>query len=242
MERPEPFSTFRAPAKPTPYEILAQLREGNERFARGECTHPHGGLERIGLAATESQNDHAIATILTCSDSRVPPEFLFDTGIMDLFVVRVAGNVCNTDEAGSIEYGLAHVKTPVLVVLGHTQCGAVTAVAQACLGNAPPLERNIPPLVETVGTAVQRAAARYPDLEAEALIPHAVEENIWHAFENLFLASPATRALIRKGAVKALGAIYVLETGKVDWLPEAPVARLLAEADCSPARAVEPMA
>ena len=87
-------------------------------------------VERLIQAGKESQGDHAYATVITCSDSRVPVERVFDAGVMDIFVIRVAGNVCDVDEVGSIEYGLAHVHTPVLVVLGHTQCGAVTAVTK----------------------------------------------------------------------------------------------------------------
>lgn len=95
--------------------------------------------------------------MITCSDSRVPVELVFDAGVMDIFVVRVAGNVCDTDEVGSIEYGLAHVNTPVLVVLGHTQCGAVTAVTHAVQGKGHALELNIPPLVDNIEPAVKRA-------------------------------------------------------------------------------------
>ncbi|MBE0665669.1 MAG: carbonic anhydrase, partial [Candidatus Aminicenantes bacterium] len=116
--------------KTTPDKAIAILKEGNVRFVSGKATHPHTGAERLAQAGKESQADHAYATVISCSDSRVPVELLFDAGIMDIFVVRVAGNVMDVDEAGSIEYGLVHVNTPVLVVLGHTQCGAVTAVTQ----------------------------------------------------------------------------------------------------------------
>jgi carbonic anhydrase len=123
----------------TPEAALKALRQGNERFAAGEAVHPRTDAARLAQAGTESQGDHAYATVLACSDSRVPVERLFDAGVMDIFVVRVAGNVVQGDEAGSIEYGLAHVKTPVLVVLGHTQCGAVTAGrTRSCAGTQYP--------------------------------------------------------------------------------------------------------
>ena len=109
--------------KPTPEQALQKLKDGNRRFVAGKAQNPHADAARLKLAASQNQGDHALATVITCSDSRVPPEILFDAGVMDLFVIRVAGNVVQTDEAGSIEYGLAHVYTPVLVVLGHTQCG-----------------------------------------------------------------------------------------------------------------------
>ena len=114
--------------KPSPNEILQMLKKGNERFYTGKATYPNTNAARLAQAGTENQGDHAYATVITCSDSRVPVELIFDAGVMDIFVIRVAGNVCDTDEVGSIEYGLAHVHTPILVVLGHTQCGAVTAV------------------------------------------------------------------------------------------------------------------
>ena len=116
-------------AKATPDEILQVLKDGNERFSAGKSAYLHCDPTRIGLAGISDQGNYAYATVLSCSDSRVPVELVFDAGVMDLFVVRVAGNVCDTDEIGSIEYGLAHVHTPVFVMLGHTQCGAVTAVA-----------------------------------------------------------------------------------------------------------------
>lgn len=139
-----------AAAKPSPDVALQMLQEGNQRFISGQSNHPHTDISRLMQAGTENQGDHAYATVITCSDSRVPVERIFDAGIMDIFVIRVAGNVCDVDEAGSIEYGIAHVNTPVFVVLGHTQCGAVTAVTHAVHGTGHALERNIPPLVDNI--------------------------------------------------------------------------------------------
>lgn len=229
-------------AKPSPDEVLALLKVGNERFVAGKAANPHTDSARLIQAGKESQANYAFATVLSCSDSRVPVERIFDAGVMDIFVVRVAGNVVDTDEAGSIEYGLAHVNTPVLVVLGHTQCGAVTAVTQAVLGHGHALERNIPPLVENIQPAVKRAMAANPKLEGEAVVPAAIEENVWQGIEDLFLTSAAARELAKAGKVKVVGAVYDVGTGKVAWLPEAKVAELLAKAEASPARAREAMA
>lgn len=93
-------------AKPSPDKAIEMLKEGNNRFVNGTLKHPHSDFKRLMQAGTESQNDHAYATVITCSDSRVPVELIFDAGIMNIFVIRVAGNVCDTDEIGSIEYGL----------------------------------------------------------------------------------------------------------------------------------------
>jgi carbonic anhydrase len=161
---------------------------------------------------------------------------------MDLFVVRVAGNVADTDEIGSIEYGLAHVKTPVLVVLGHTRCGAVTAVSQAMAGHGHQLERNIPPLVDNIVPAVKRAMEQNQEVHGDAIIPFAIEENVWQAIEDLFMRSPAVRDLAKSGTVLVTGAIYDLASGRVNWLPQAKVGDILKRVEASPDRETEAFA
>ena len=204
----------------------------------GKLTHPHLDAARLKQAGSENQGDHAYATVITCSDSRVPVEAIFDAGIMDIFVIRVAGNVCDVDERGSIEYGLAHVNTPVLVVLGHTQCGAVTAVTHAILGTGHPLERNIPPLVDNIEPAVRKAMADNPGIKGTAIIPKAIEENIWHGIEELFMESPSTRAFVSKGYAKVLGAIYDVGTGEISWLPETKTLDILKRVEADSSKAV----
>ncbi|MGV1100833.1 carbonic anhydrase [Thiovibrio sp. JS02] len=229
-------------AKPSPDAAITMLKEGNARFVAGKSAHPHSDSARLIQAGKENQGDHAYATVITCSDSRVPVERVFDAGVMDLFVVRVAGNVVDVDEAGSIEYGLAHVNTPVLVVLGHTQCGAVTAVTDALQGHGHALERNIPPLVDNIAPAVQRAIAQHPEAHGKEVIPYGIEENVWQGIEDLFLNSPATRALVKSGKAKVVGAIYDVATGKINWLAEARTAEILKKAEADPKRATEAMA
>lgn len=162
-------------------------------------------------------------------------------GVMDTFVIRVAGNVCDTDEVGSIEYGLAHVNTPVLVVLGHTQCGAVTAVTHAVQGRGHALERNIPPLVDNIQPAVERTMRAHPNLHGDAVIPPAIEENVWQGIDDLFMSSPSTRNLVKSGEVKVVGAIYDVGTGRVKWLPESKTGRILAQVESRPNRAMNAM-
>jgi carbonic anhydrase len=229
-------------AKATPDAILQMLQDGNERFSTGKSAYLHCDPTRIGLAGISDQGNYAFATVLSCSDSRVPVELIFDAGIMDLFVVRVAGNVCDTDEIGSIEYGLAHVKTPLLVILGHTRCGAVTAVSQAVAGHGHKLERNIPPLVDNIIPAVRRAMDRHADVHGEAIVPFAIEENVWQGVEDLFMKSPAVRNLVKAGTVKVVGAIYDLGTGKVEWLPQAKIGETLQRVEASPDKETEPFA
>jgi carbonic anhydrase len=231
-----------AKPKPTPDAALALLKEGNARFVAGKSAHPHSDPARLAQAGKENQGDHAYATVLGCSDSRVPPERLFDAGVMDLFVVRVAGNVANTDEIGSMEYGMIHVRTPVLVILGHTQCGAVTAVTQAVSGHGHPLERNIPPLVAPIIPAVKKTMEANPGLSEDKLIPKAIEQNVWQGVENVFLRSPALRALAKEGRIKVVGAVYDVGAGRVDWLADQQVGEILAKAEADPKRETKAMA
>lgn len=228
--------------KPSPEIVLEMLKEGNKRFVEGKALHTHTDAARLAQAGRENQGDHAYATVITCSDSRVPVEIIFDAGVMDIFVIRVAGNVCDVDEAGSIEYGLAHVNTPVLVVLGHTQCGAVTAVTANVQGRGHPLERNIPPLIENIEPAVKRAMAKNPEVKGDAIIPYAIEENVWQSIEELFMKSPVTRELVKSGTVKVAGAIYDVSTGIITWLHSEEVDRILKTVEASPKKAEKPQA
>ncbi len=228
--------------KPSPDATIKMLQEGNARFVANKAIHPHTDTARLIQAGKENQGDYAYATVITCSDSRVPVEYIFDAGVMDIFVVRVAGNVVDVDEAGSIEYGLAHVNTPVLVVLGHTQCGAVTAVTAEVQGHGHPLERNIPPLVDNIIPAVKKAIADNPDKQGKDVIPYAIEDNVWQGIEELFMRSPASREIVKSGKAKVVGAIYDVGTGKVAWLPEAKVTEILAKVEQNPERAMNAMA
>lgn len=229
-------------AKPSPDKALQLLQEGNSRFVSGKSIHPHTNRARLTQAGRENQGDHAYATIITCSDSRVPVERVFDAGVMDLFIIRVAGNVCATDEIGSIEYGIAHVNTPVLVILGHTQCGAVTAVTHAVHGTGHQLERNIPPLVAPIRPAVEIAMHNHPELHGDAIIPAAIEQNVWKGIEDLFMESPAARRLVSERKVTVIGAIYDVGSGKVKWLPESRTGAILATVNSNPKRAMNEFA
>ena len=195
----------------TPEQAMERLQEGNARFSSAKSIHPHIDPSRIRKTAEEGQ--HPFATILTCSDSRVPVELVFDHGIGDIFVVRVAGNVCGQDEAGTIEYGVDHLNTPLLVVLGHSRCGAVTAVATGAK-----LHGNVPALVRGIQPAVEKAKKSYPDQHGKELVPAATRCNVWQAIDDLFMQSPVTRELVSAGKLKVVGAIYQVDTGKIDWL------------------------
>ena len=131
--------------------------------------------ERRSVKETAS-GQHPIAVVIGCSDSRVPPEIVFDQGIGDVFVVRVAGNVCDAHEIGSAEYALEHLGVPLLVVLGHTSCGAVTA---AVVGGEVP--GNVRSLLESIQPAVVKAQHEHPDLRGKDLVAAAIEANVWNS-------------------------------------------------------------
>jgi carbonic anhydrase len=191
-------------------DVLALLKQGNERFATGKPTYPHESLmHRAQVAAGQ----HPQATVISCSDSRVPPELLFDEGIGDLFIVRVIGNIGGADETGSAEYGVAHLGTPLLVVLGHTRCGAVTAAVTHM-----EVKGNIPPLLAHIQPAVRTAQKAHHELHGEELIPAAIEANVWHSMEELFKRSSIIRTRVNTGKLKVVGALYDLSSGRVNWL------------------------
>ncbi len=208
-------------ARPDTGTIVARLQGGNQRFAAGGVRHTHCDPNRLGLASREDQSEHALATVLACSDSRVPVECVFDAGVMDLFVVRVAGNVCGPDQAASVEYGLCHVRTPVLLVLGHARCGAVSAAVDRARGKDGPEPDNVARLLDRIAPAVARARAAAPGASRDELVARAVEENVWQCLGDLFRLSPPVRERVASGAVRALGAVYDLATGVVCWLGDA---------------------
>jgi methyl-accepting chemotaxis protein/carbonic anhydrase len=219
--------------KPNPDKVVSILKAGNKRFYSGQSAHAHTDKKRLMLAGTENQGNHALATVIACSDSRVPVERLFDAGVMDIFTIRVAGNVLDVDEIGSVEYGISHVNTPVFVVLGHTQCGAVTAVSSALAGKGHALERNIPPLVDNIIPAVENVMSSNRGADLSTIIPLGIEQNVWQGVEDLFMESPAARRLVNEGKVKVVGAIYDVATGKINWLPEGNVPKILSRVERS---------
>ena len=229
-------------SKPTPDQVLEILKNGNERFYTGNSVYPNTDAARLTLANNENQKDHTYATIVSCSDSRVPVELILDAGTMDVFVIRIAGNVCHNNEIGTIEYGLTYVHTSLLVILGHTQCGAITAVTHALQGKEQKLARNIPHLVENIIPPVKKTFERHPNLCGDDIIPYAIKENIWHVIETIFMRSPVVRHLVEDGKVKVVGAMYDLATGKIEWFPFEKSDEILAKVEASHDKEIEPFA
>jgi carbonic anhydrase len=192
-------------------EALRLLKEGNSRYVDGKLQHPRQDRDRRAL--TTAQGQHPLAAILTCSDSRVPVEIIFDQGIGDIFAVRVAGNVAAADEVGSLEYAVDKRATPLVVVLGHTHCGAISAVMDDA--KLPP---NIANLLEPIKPAVDKAREANPEADKDVLLKAAITANIWQAVEDMLRLSPIIREKVREGQAQVIGALYDLDSGQVQWL------------------------
>jgi carbonic anhydrase len=192
---------------PSPDVVLKDLQTGNADHAGKHYRHPHQTSERQHeLAAGQSPE----AVILSCSDSRVPPELVFDQGLGDLFVIRVAGNVPGNDEIASIEYAADHLHTPVVVVLGHQKCGAVEAAVQGGAAHG-----HLGPLLAMIQPAVARAKKEEGDV-----MDNAVLHNVENVVQQLRHSKPVLEPMVDRGTLKILGGVYSLDTGLVRWLPE----------------------
>ena len=186
--------------------VLAELTAGNAHHIAHRYQHPHETIERQRELAS-GQSPHA--EILSCADSRVPPELIFDQGLGDLFIIRVAGNVVSDTELGSLEYGAEHLHVPLLVVLGHQHCGAVTAAVEG--GEA---EGHIAALVNLLRPAVEKTRGMPGDH-----VENAVKANVEMVVKQLRASTPILAKLVSEGKLKVVGAVYSLDTGKVTWLP-----------------------
>jgi len=200
------------PPKPqnvlTADQALARLIAGNERYIDGMTKRVDFASEREAL----SHGQNPYAGILSCADSRIGPEFAFDSGRGDLFVVRIAGNFLETDGLASLEYATAVLGTPLLVVLGHDKCGAVDAAIKV-VNEGAKLPGHLPELVSHIKPAVKIANTQTGDL-----LENAIRENVILTVEKLKHASPVISKVVAEGKVRVVGGIYRLATGKVDFL------------------------
>jgi len=198
------------PDQPTvaPAEAISRLKEGNGRYTSGNLQHPSQTAERRTELA---KSQHPFAIILSCSDSRVPPEIVFDEGLGDLFIVRVAGNVLNDEGLGSIEYAVDILGARLIVVLGHQSCGAVDAAMKtvAAKGKAP---GHIQSLVTAIKPVVEATAK--DDLDTT------VKANVKHVVQALRSSTPILKAKVDSGEVQVIGGYYSLDTGAVSLLDE----------------------
>lgn len=214
----------------SPTDAIARLKEGNGRYTSGNLQHPrqsseertqvaNNSYENLGMTPAEAakrraelaHSQHPFAIIVGCADSRVPPEIVFDQGLGDLFVLRVAGNVIDDHSLGSIEYAVDHLAVRLIVVLGHQRCGAVQAAKEtiAAKGKAP---GHIQSLVAAIEPAV--AATVNGDLETT------VKANVEHVVQALRASTPVLKTKVESGDVSVIGGYYELDSGGVTFLGE----------------------
>ena len=200
---------------PSAREALDRLREGNARFASrvGSGETLASGARQGGLPRDQSP----FAIILGCSDSRVPAEIVFDQGLGDLFVIRVAGNIVAPSQVGSVEFAAARFGTPLVVVLGHSQCGAILATLEELRRPAENQSRNLRSIVDRVRPSVEALLATDLRRDESALVRRAVRANIEVSVDHLRHGSEVLEQLIRKGGLEVVGAEYSLETGAVEF-------------------------
>jgi carbonic anhydrase len=189
-------------------EALARLMEGNARYVSGIARRHDFVAEREALVG--GQNPYA--GILSCADSRIAPEYAFDTGRGDLFVCRVAGNFVTPDILASFEFAVDFLKTPLLMVLGHESCGAVKAAISAVVDKIE-LPGHLPALVAGIGPAVEAVVSRPGDPLANA-----TRENVRRNVEILRSATPIMSAAVAEGRIRVVGGIYRLQTGQVELI------------------------
>jgi carbonic anhydrase len=191
---------------PEPDKTLEALLAGNQRFIAANCARPNQTTARR-LEVAQAQ--HPVAAVLACSDSRVPPELLFDQGLGDLFVIRLAGNIPDDAAMGSLEYAAEHLGVRLAVVLGHKRCGAVDAAVKS--GHAP---GHIQALVDAILPAVAASKGMPGDA-----VDNAVKMNVSQVSAKLRAAAPILSEMVQEHRLKIVGAYYDLDNGKVTVLP-----------------------
>ena len=195
-------------------EALQRLREGNRRFVSG--TPSRNTIPDHSRRAEMVKNQHPFAIILGCSDSRVPAEIVFDQGFGDLFVVRVAGNIAEPTQIGSIEFAALQFHTRLVVVLGHSQCGAVLATLEQLKRSTESPTRNLGSIVESIRPSVAALLKTEVGHDEEALVRRAVRANLAASMKRL-QRSEALARLIEEDGLEVVGAEYSLETGSVEF-------------------------
>lgn len=197
-------------------QALQRLRDGNRRFVSGETGHMRA-VERVH-SGESAQGQNPFAIVLACSDSRVPIELIFDQGIGDLFVIRVAGNVVASSQVGSIEYAARQFGTKLVLVLGHSNCGAVIATLNELARREAHRSPGLRAIVDRVRPAVEPVLAKHEMSEGEQVLHEAIRANIDRSVGRLAHGSRILEKLIDRGELMVVGAEYSVETGAVEFL------------------------
>lgn len=202
------------------HEALERLQKGNRNFASGQGDT--GILSRADRRKSLTEGQNPFAIILGCSDSRVPAEIVFDQGLGDLFVIRVAGNIVAPSQIGSIEFAAERFGTPLVVVLGHSQCGAVCATLEELERPAESRSPNLSSIVDRIRPAVETLLDTDLRNDRDELIAQAVHANIRTATNQLRHGSAILEHLIQEGRLLVVGAHYSLDTGLVEFFDDMP--------------------
>ncbi|MEK9281401.1 MULTISPECIES: carbonic anhydrase [unclassified Bradyrhizobium] len=204
----------KTPPKPqnvlSPDAALKRLMEGNARYVDGVSRRHDFRHEREALASGQNP----FAAVLSCADSRIAPEYAFDTGRGDLFVCRVAGNFAGDETIASLEYAVAVLSTPLILVLGHDSCGAIDATLKALKDNKPP-PGHIPSLVDAIAPAAKAAMQQGGDV-----LDKAIRQNVTDNVAKVRSAAPILNAAVEQGKLKVVGGTYRLATGTVDLIAQ----------------------
>ncbi len=200
-------------------EALERLRAGNRRFAAG--TRSHDAQLSHARRVEIEQQQQPFAIILGCSDSRVPAELVFDQGLGDLFVIRVAGNIVAPSQVGSIEFAAERFGSRLVVVLGHTQCGAIQATLEHLRDPSDISSKNLRSIVDRVRPSVEKLLSSETGNDPDALVRQAVRANVEGSVNHLRHGSEILERLIRDEGLRVIGSEYSLETGVVEFFDDA---------------------
>lgn len=192
-----------------PTDAIERLKAGNARFLSGHPMHPHESLQRLREL---KKGQHPFVVIVSCSDSRVPPELIFDQGFGDIFSIRTAGNIIGDYELGSIEYAVEHLGCKTIVVMGHSQCGAIKSFFETEGHYDKP--DHIKSIIEYLNNEAEEQEVMH---SPEKKLEKAVEANVDHGVKFLSESKPVLAPLVQSNKVKVVGAIYNIETGKVNF-------------------------
>jgi carbonic anhydrase len=200
---------------PKAEEALQRLREGNRRFVSGA-----GGSDALTSRTRRLEvapGQEPFAVILGCSDSRVPAELVFDQGLGDLFVIRIAGNIVAPSQVGSVEFAVARFGIPLVVVLGHTQCGVVLATLEELTRESTSESRNVRSIVDRVRPSVEPLLGTALRHDRDALVREAVRANVRASANQLRHGSDVVENLVERNGLRVVGAEYCLDTGVVEF-------------------------
>jgi carbonic anhydrase len=204
----------------TATDALARLRDGNRRFVTDQTAAPALSSHARRTALVDGQEPFAI--VLGCSDSRVPAELVFDQGLGDLFVIRVAGNIVAPSQVGSVEFAAARYGTRLVVVMGHSQCGAVTATVEELLGRKSTQSKNLRSIVNRLRPPVETLLSGRRGTDVDELIGDAIRANVRASADHLRHGSELLEELVRTDGLLVVGAEYSLETGVVSFFDGVP--------------------